>query len=275
MSALRLAHIPILVVNAGSKMKPTTPFIELCGSPGNNIRTGRVVERVEQLYQNASSLSEQLAETSDYLVVGESIPSGTTTTLGVLSAMGFDARGRVSSSMPNNLHQVRIETLEKRLREAHINPGNLRENSLRAIECVGDPMIAAVAGMTAGASKKNPMLPAGGTQMTSVLATLPALNRNILRNVAIGTTRWIAQDPTSDIKGLVSQIVEIAILAADLDFSSSGYAGLKAYESGVVKEGVGAGGSVIAAIAKSRGSITMKQVVIEIERNYGRLIGAR
>lgn len=76
MSALRLAGIPILVINAGSKVKPMVPFIDLGGSPGKDIRTGNAVEKVEEIFQNARILGEQLAGTSDYLVIGESIPGG-------------------------------------------------------------------------------------------------------------------------------------------------------------------------------------------------------
>jgi NaMN:DMB phosphoribosyltransferase len=64
----------------------------------------------------------------------------------------------------------------------------------------------------------------------------------------------------------------VPVLAANIDFGSSKLRGLQAYETGIVKEGVGAGGSVISAIAKSRGSIAMKQVVAEIERNYETLV---
>jgi NaMN:DMB phosphoribosyltransferase len=136
-------------------------------------------------------------------------------------------------------------------------------------------MIACVAGIAVGAAKKVSVLLAGGTQMTPVLATITALNHKVVENVAIGTTRWITQDPTSDIGGIVSQIAPVPILAANLDFGSSKLAGLQAYEAGIVKEGVGAGGSVISAIAKSRGSMTMKQVVSEIEMNYEMLMKSR
>jgi len=64
-------------------------------------------------------------------------------------------------------------------------------------------------------------------------------------------------------------------LAADLDFSQSRFDGLRAYEAGVVKEGVGAGGAAIAAMVKSRGLITKEVILGEIERNYGRLVGSK
>ncbi|HDM89357.1 MAG TPA: TIGR00303 family protein, partial [Candidatus Bathyarchaeota archaeon] len=59
------------------------------------------------------------------------------------------------------------------------------------------------------------------------------------------------------------------------DFSGSRFDGLKAYERGFVKEGVGAGGAAIAAMIKSEGSITKETLTVEIERNYMRLIGSK
>ena len=275
MSALRLSNTPTIVVNAGSKVKPMIPFIDLGGVPGKDIRTGIAVERTEELFQNSVILGEQLSKACNYLVIGESIPGGTTTALGVLLAMGFDAKGRVSSSKPDNPHEIKIRTVEDGMRAAGIQHGDLKNRPIDAIEHLGDPMIACVAGIAVGAAKKVSVLLAGGTQMTPVLATITALNRKVVENVAIGTTRWITQDPTSDIDGIVSQIAPVPILAANIDFRSSKLAGLQAYEAGIVKEGVGAGGSVISAIAKSRGSMTMKQVVSEIEMNYEMLMKSR
>ena len=275
MSALRLAEIPILVVDAGSRIKPQVPFVDLGGSPGRDVRTGIAVEKVDEVFRNGQILGEQLARTSDYLVLGESIPGGTTTALGVLLAMGFNAKGKVSSSMPNNPHSLKIETVETGLSKAKIHPGDLREQPLKAIEDFGDPMIAAIAGIVMGVSEKAPILLAGGTQMTPVLATVATLRPEVLEHLAIGTTRWIIEDSTSDLRGIVSQVGEVPILAANVNFGSSRHKGLRAYETGVVKEGVGAGGSVIAAVAKSRGKIPVSRLILEIEKNYELLVGTR
>jgi uncharacterized protein (TIGR00303 family) len=273
-SALQLARIPILVANAGTKIKPMVPFIDLGGSPGRDIRAGRAVENAEGIFQNAQILGEHLAETSDYIVIGESIPGGTTTALGVLLAMGVDAKGKVSSSMPSNPHRLKIETVETGLKNAQVRFGDLKGNPLKAIEYVGDPMIAAAAGIVTGTCKKVPVLMAGGTQMTPILATTAVLSPKVLDNVAIGTTRWITQDSTSDLRSIVSRIARVPILTANIDFSSSKHSGLRVYETGVVKEGVGAGGAVIAAIAKSGGTITLARLNREIERNYDLLVGS-
>ena len=135
-------------------------------------------------------------------------------------------------------------------------------------------MMPAFAGLVLGAAKKTPVLMAGGTQMSAILAIVNALEPNILDNLAIGTTRWIIIDKTADLKGIVTQIADVPILAADLDFSQSKFEGLKAYEGGAVKEGVGAGGAAIAAMLKSKGSVTKEILLREIERNYEKIVGS-
>ena len=275
MSALRLANIPVLAVNGGLRIHPHIPFLDLGGKPGKNIETGKAVDNVEEVISRAKIAGENLSKTADYLVVGESIPGGTTTALGVLLAMGIDARGRVSSSMPENPHELKIRTVEAGLKASKVEFGGLADDPLKAISCVGDPMIPAFSGLVLGAADKVPVLMAGGSQMCAVLAVIKMLNPTILDNLVIGTTRWIMIDKTADLKGITTQIADIPIVAADLDFTQSRIEGLKAYETGVVKEGVGAGGATIAAMAKSKGSITKDALLKEIESNYDRLVGSK
>ena len=275
MSALRLADIPVLVASGGLKMKPQIPFLDLGGKPGRDIRSGTAVDNVEEVIQRATLAGEQLAKTSDYLVIGESIPGGTTTALGVLSAMGVNAEGKVSSSMPDNPHGLKNETVRAGLAASGASFGSLAKNPIKAISCVGDPMMPAFAGLVVGAAAEVPVLMAGGTQMTAVLAVVNALNPDVLCNVAIGTTRWVANDMSSDIKGIVAQISDVPVLAADLNFAQSRFSGLQAYEKGIVKEGVGAGGAAIAAMAKLGGAITKNMLLKEIERNYALLMGTK
>jgi uncharacterized protein (TIGR00303 family) len=275
MSALKLANIPALAVNAGLRVLPHVPYLELGAKPGKDIRTGKAVEGAQEILERAKLAGQALAETVDYLVIGESIPGGTTTALAVLLAMGIKAEGKVSSSMPNNPHDLKLKTAYAGLKALGIGLGDLAGNPLKAVSCVGDPMMPAFTGLVLGAAPKVPVLMAGGTQMTAILAVINALNPKVLENVAIGTTRWIAIDKTADLKGIVAQIADVPVLAADLDFSNSKFSGLQAYEAGVVKEGVGVGGSTIAAIAKTQGKINKQIMLNQVELNYSKLLGKR
>jgi uncharacterized protein (TIGR00303 family) len=274
-SALHLADIPVLVVNGGVKVKPQIPYVDLGGSSGRDIRTGNSVDNVEEVIQRATILGEQLAKTSDYLVIGESIPGGTTTALGVLSALGVNAQGKVSSTLPENPHNLKAEVVAAGLKAAGAKFGSLKGNPIKAISAVGDPMMAAMSGLVIGGARQVPVLMAGGTQMTAVLAVINALNPQSLCNVAVGTTRWVAKDVKSDICGIVRQFCQVPILAADLDFGPSKYPGLRIYETGLVKEGVGAGGASIAAMAKTGGAVTKDILLKEIERNYASLMNLK
>jgi len=136
-------------------------------------------------------------------------------------------------------------------------------------------MMAPAAGLAIGAAESVPVLLAGGTQMAAVLAVIKGMDDSNMENMALGTTRWIAKDTTSDIRYLTSKIAKVPVLAANLNFGLSRYDGLKIYETGLVKEGVGAGGSTIAAMAKSEGKITAQKMLDEIEKNYARLVSRR
>ncbi len=275
MSALRLAGAPVLVVNGGVRIRPLVPYIELGGLPGGDIRTGNAVRNVGEVIGRAAVAGENLAGLADYMVIGESLPGGTTTALGVLLAMGVDARGKVSSTLPSNPHDLKAEAVMAGLKAAGESPGSLADDPVRAVSCVGDPMIPAFAGLVMGAAPRVPLIMAGGTQMGAILAVVKGLRPEALAhgNVAIGTTRWVACDRTSDLRGIVGQIADVPILAADLDFGGSRFAGLRAYEVGLVKEGVGAGGASIAAMSRGIG---MGALLAEIERSYEVLMeGAR
>jgi len=271
-SALHVADIPVVVVNGGVKVKPQVPYIDVNGSPGRDIRTGDSVDNVEEVIERAKVVGEQLAKVSDYLVIGESIPGGTTPALGVLTAMNVDAQGKVSSTLPTNPHNLKAEVVAAGIKAAAKKFGSFKGDPIKAVSAVGDPMMAAVAGLVIGASKQGPVLMAGGTQMTAVLSVINALESKALCNVAVGTTRWVAQDKSSDICGIVKQFCDVPVIAADLDFGPSQYPGLRIYETGLVKEGVGAGGASIAAMAKTGGAVTKQILLKQIERNYASLM---
>ncbi|MEM2958122.1 MAG: TIGR00303 family protein, partial [Candidatus Jordarchaeaceae archaeon] len=151
-SALTLADIPVFVVSGGLRVEPYAPFIDLGGEPGEDIRTGRAVKNVEEIIRRAEVVGSNFSKTADYLVIGESIPGGTTTALGVLLAMGVDAKLKVSSSMPVNPHNLKIRVVEEGLRAAGLGFGDLKSDPVRAIASVGDPMIAAFSGLVLGAA---------------------------------------------------------------------------------------------------------------------------
>jgi uncharacterized protein (TIGR00303 family) len=207
------------------------------------------------------------------VIIGESIPGGTTTALGVLIALGIDAWSKVSSSLTKNPHSLKNRIVKEGMAKAGIPFGSFRNDPIRAIAAVGDPMIPVVAGLACGISSSgsNVML-AGGTQMTAIVAVISAMNR-ALGNICIGTTCYVANDPDSDIQGIANEICsDFPICAIDLHFDDSERPGLKAFANGFVKDGAGAGGVSILAMLKSRGSLTGTSILRSIEIEYDKLM---
>ena len=271
-SALKLGQIPVFVVNGGLRVLPQTPYIDVGGAPGTDITTGKAVANVHEIIERTRIAGQSFAKSAEYLVIGESIPGGTTTALALLLALGVDAEGKVSSSMPVNPHTLKTQVAMRGLDSAGIKFGDLRSDPEKAIELVGDPMQAAAAGFVLGVGGEIPLLLAGGTQMAAVAAVIHFLKPECLEQAVIATTRWIVQDRTSDIRALVDQTARIPIVAANLNFSQSTHRGLSAYEEGAVREGVGAGGAAVAAILKSQGGITCQMLQHEIEVNYTQMM---
>lgn len=68
--------------------------------------------------------------------------------------------------------------------------------------------------------------------------------------LSIATTIFVAEDETSDINYISQQIADNTIYAVDPHFEKSQNEGLRNYLKGSVKEGVGAGGAMMAALLK-------------------------
>ncbi len=266
--------VPVLVADAGSHLKPRIPHITLpSAAVGDRIDSGRAFPpgTAEKLYREARILGSSLGR-GHALVVGESIPGGTTTALAILEALGFRGRGRVSSAGPENPHELKWSLARRGIEAAGLEPG--RSGVFEVVDAVGDPVHVTIAGIASGALEAGAPLVAlaGGTQMAAVLAILSRLGVPLEGRVAVLTTRWIVEDPSSDLPGLLSEVAPEAVLAAAwLDFSGSRHSGLRAYEEGYAKEGVGAGGAAVLAMLRSGAG--PGDILRAVEAEYERVTG--
>jgi len=273
MAALQLSGMPLYIVNGGTKIRPNLPCFEVGGTYGESILTGKAVKNVRGCFEMGKILGEMLSKTYDFIVVSESCAGGTTTALAVLMAMGVIRENLVSSSSPNNPKELKTRIVNDSLKAAGIKIGDLAKDPLKAIECVGDPMMPANVGMIIGAAKRVPVIIGGGTQMAAVIAAAVALDPSIVGNIIQGTTRWLVNDPNSDIRKMMSSVhPDVPIVHVNMDYSDSPYEGLQAYEWGYIKEGVGCGGSSVAAIAQSAGKITCDALLDKVHEIYRKLL---
>jgi uncharacterized protein (TIGR00303 family) len=270
-SALRLGDIPFLIVDAGSKIKPSIPYFSFSGKPGNNIRNGNAVhfKDVKKLYDYGFTLGVQLAKTNDLVVVGESIAGGTTTALGVLIALGIDAKFKISSSMPQNPHHLKNSVISDAMERSKVHFGDLKDEPFKAISLFGDPMMPSVAGIASGViSSGSRIMLAGGTQMSAIAAILTSLHLTV-DNVSIATTCYVAEDSYSNLVELVRSVSnDIPVYSCNLHLAESAKPGLQAFARGYVKEGVGAGGTSIVSMLKSNGRINGTVLLKAIEQEY-------
>lgn len=261
-TALASSSIPHLTINAGSKVLPQLPFIESGLSFGKNISTTNAMtdSQVSHAVDYGRIVGRSLASLTDCLVIGESIPGGTTTALAVLRGLGFDAK--VSSSIPNNPVDLKNQIVDSALERID------SDHPYSIVAKVGDPMIPFVAGMLSSAADVSKVMLAGGTQMNAVLAFASKIGFNE-ENTVIGTTSYITNDESANFTNLVEKIVDIPVISVNPGLENSRYSGLKAFSKGFAKEGVGAGGSIISSMIKT-GNDSTKYLDL-VEKEYHRL----
>jgi len=251
-----------LVVDLGCAIAPAIPHLRLpapWGSgPSRCLSTGQALSRrrVDALVAQGRAWGLGLARRSPHapLVIAECVPGGTTTALGVLCALGVEAAGLVSGSLRDPVHPLKQALVERGARLAGLALGDgVVEDPLAVVAALGDPMQPVAAGLLLGAALADvPVLLAGGSQMAAVwalaLALAPPSQRLALAAAtALATTRWVADEPGSDLERLLHHLgrrfqVEPLAFRASLAFTGPCHPALAAYEQGFVKEGVGAGG---------------------------------
>ncbi|MBW4649750.1 MAG: TIGR00303 family protein [Kastovskya adunca ATA6-11-RM4] len=247
--------IPLYLFNAGLPHPPAVPAINLGGVPADCLSTGAALPLtiVKHLFEQGLQWGQTLATVvgDRYVIISECVVGGTTTALGVLTGLGIAATGKVNSSHPTCNHAQKWEIVQAGLRQAGLE-GQTAFDPLKLVAAVGDPMQIVAAGMAIAASRSCGVLLAGGTQMLATYALIAAVARHHHlawqpQEIVVGTTRWVAEDPTGDTVGLAQAVGSVALIATSLSFAQSRYPQLQSYEAGYVKEGVGAGGCAIAA----------------------------
>lgn len=249
-------NIPVYLFNAGLLYSPTVPAIDLQGMPARCLSQGNALDLlvINHLLAQGLLWGEKLAAQTphSYVILGECVVGGTTTALAVLTGLGWDVSGKVNSSHPTCNHSQKWQLVQQGLAAQALQENLLKTHQWqKVLAAVGDPMQIVVAGMAIAASQACGVLLAGGTQMLAVYALIQAITQAQglswqPAQVMIGTTRWVAEDPTADTVGL-AEILKAPLIATQLSFAQSQYETLRAYEQGFVKEGVGAGGCAIAA----------------------------
>lgn len=238
----------IELLNLGLKLTPQIEYFKLYDfniEPSKSIAQGANINASE-IFQKGLEFGQKYKTKDDYIILAESVPSGTTTATATALSLGYDARDKFSSSfsaVPNN---IRNTTIDKALDNLDIN-----DDIFTILGKVSDNMLIFNAGFILGLNNKIPLVLAGGTQMACVLLVVNKILQTMggvidTSNLALCTTKWVAEDSNSDIKGLLELLdFDINSYFVDFDFKLSQLEALKLYDKGEAKEGVGAGGAIM------------------------------
>ena len=228
----------------------------------NSIVDGAAID-AKELFYKGMQFGKSYELRGNYLMLGESTPSGTTTAAASLEALGYDCKDALSSSFLNAPKDIKNETISKAL--SLVNEGM---SSFEKLSLVSDNMLVFCAGFLLEASKRFHVVLAGGTQMAACLLIADKLREDVLMrvksdNITLATTQWVANDANSDIKKLLSLLSYTPhAVYTEFSFENAEIEVLKEYDKGEAKEGVGAGGALAYA---SKNSVENQQLLDAIE----------
>jgi uncharacterized protein (TIGR00303 family) len=258
-----------LVVDAGLAEPTGAPTVGVGATPGRDIRETDPVPTAPGAWVAARDLGSALPD--DELVIGETIPGGTTTALGVFRALGVGGEEAadfpVSSSLPENPLDLKRAVVDAAFEASDLAPGDAAYHPELAVRFLGDPVLATVAGLAAGALESGTeVILGGGTQMLAAAALVR--HAGVAAPLSIATTTYVAADADLD--------AAAAALDCDLVVTDPGFEGrddpLARYAAGEAKEGAGMGGAL--RLAERAGALTgvadgTLEVVERVNGSYG------
>jgi uncharacterized protein (TIGR00303 family) len=242
------SHIELLNLGLEVTPKVDASYIHSFDiNPSDSIATGANIH-AKEVFDKGLAFGKNYTCKDDYLILGESVPSGTSTATATALALGYDAKALFSSSFKDVPNNIREETINKAL--ANVTSD---DNIWDILSKVSDNMLIFNAGFILGVNSRFPLVLAGGTQMACVLLVANSILQEKgqaqdlpLQDVILATTKWVAKDENSDIKALL-EMCDFPLNAyySDFDFTLSEHPALKLYDQGEAKEGVGAGGALV------------------------------
>jgi len=241
----------VTVVDGGLAKPTAAGTVTVGAKPGGDIREGDPVPTGPGAFAAAREFGRAVPD--DEVLVAETIPGGTTTALGVLTALGEPAS--VSSSLPDNPIGRKREVVAAGLDASSLGPGGAAGQPKRAVRRMGDPVLATAAGFALGARESGTAVTlAGGTQMFAVAALLRHAGAE--GTLSLATTRFVAEDPSANVDALAAKL-GVDVTAADPGFEALDHPAVEGYLAGEAKEGVGMGGALALA---DRAGLPMSRV---------------
>ena len=253
----------IETLDLGLEIKPQqTSLHSFDIHPADSITKGAKIN-AKEVFAKGMAFGRSYELQGNYLILGESTPSGTTTATATALALGYDLRDDFSSSFLDVPDDIRTQTINSALSLIDKDMNNFEKLSL-----VSDNMLIFCAGFLLEATRRFHVVLAGGTQMAACLLVADTLREDVLmrlksENLTLATTAWVANDKNSNIKHILEQLSYTPhAIYTELSFAEAEIPVLKKYDEGEAKEGVGAGAAL--AYACTNGC-TNQEVVDAVE----------
>jgi len=210
----------IQLLNLGLEVEPKVDYFKIYNfsiKPSDSIDKGANID-ANAIFQKGLKFGQDYQCSDDYIILGESVPSGTTTATATAVALGYDCKDKFSSSFKDVPNNIRETTIQKALQNI-----TKEDDLFDILSKVSDNMQIFVAGFILGLNNKIPLILAGGTQMASVLLIVNKILEVMqgelnTSNLALATTLWVVKDQNSDIKGLL-ELLDFNINSYNSDFS--------------------------------------------------------
>jgi len=244
-----LIDFDVTVVDAGLREPTGAPTVTVGARPGGDVRDADPVSTAHGAFEAARQFGRALPDDAVYL--GESIPGGTTTALGVQAALGEreGAGGGVSSSLPENPVERKREVVAEGLSASGLEAGGAAGEPKVALRRMGDPVLAVVTGTALGCLETDTAVTlAGGTQLATVAALLR--HAGVEQRLELATTSFVAADRSVDLDALADAL-DLSVTVTDPAFDEGDHPAFDGYVAGEAKEGVAMGGAL--ALARAAG----------------------
>lgn len=260
----------VTVVDGGLAEPTAAGTVTVGAKSGGDIRERDPVPTGPGAFEAARQFGRAVPD--EEVLIGETIPGGTTTAMGILTALGEPAA--VSSSLSDNPVERKREVVATGLDASGMEPGGAAGEPKRAVRRMGDPALATAAGFARGAIESDTgVILAGGTQMLAVAALLR--HAGVDTPLALATTRFVAEDPTAGVGDLAGTL-DVDVRVTDPGFEALDHPAAAGYLDGEAKEGVGMGG--VLALAERAGlpmATVRERVVDACDRFVADVEGAR
>lgn len=256
-----LTGFKTLAIDAGLACSTSSPTVTISTEPGQDIRHPRPVDSASDIFETARRLGRSLPDSE--LMIAETIPGGTTTALAVLTALG--ERAAVSSSLPENPLSLKREVVNEALVASGLSADETAGEPVKTVRHVGDPVLAAVAGLTVGAVESGTSVTlAGGTQLVAAAAL--TRHADVDAELSLTTTSFIADDETVNLDELANDLV-LDVTITDPGFHRRNHPAMNAYVAGEAKEGVGMGGALALADRVGVSMADVREQVVAVYDN--------